>query len=347
METKNPDCVSPSGIKLETSPIGFGTSGIMGSALTDYGRLKLLQCALDQGITHFDTAPLYGMGEAETLIGKFIKNQRQEVTVATKYGRNPPRISMIYRLAAPLARAAYHRSRGLKKIIESTVRRENKNDPAAPRLAPTTPVAGTRPNNSSYEREDMERSLHKSLQKLRTDYIDFYLLHECSSGSITEEVIETLEGFVNQGKIKAYGLATGRTASKEILSNFPGFRGAVQIPLTVLNPDLANIHMANNLLTITHSALNHVVGKLQNILADQARLDEWCQIVSYDLLQPGAIPRFLLAHARLANPDGIVLFSSQKKDHLIKNAQYLRDSGLSPQQLNAFTNLVGQELVYK
>jgi aryl-alcohol dehydrogenase-like predicted oxidoreductase len=74
------------------SRLGFGTSGIMGAALTTSRRLRLLETAYAHGIRHFDTAPLYGQGEAESLLGQFSRGKRDSITITTKFGLTPRRI---------------------------------------------------------------------------------------------------------------------------------------------------------------------------------------------------------------------------------------------------------------
>ncbi|MFT5125073.1 MAG: aryl-alcohol dehydrogenase-like predicted oxidoreductase [Kiritimatiellia bacterium] len=49
----------------------------------------ILQSAVDQGITFFDTADVYGAGRSESLIGRFIKTCSEEIFIATKLGRGP------------------------------------------------------------------------------------------------------------------------------------------------------------------------------------------------------------------------------------------------------------------
>lgn len=65
--------------------LGFG-----GAALTSVGNLRgvlnLLDFSYDNGIRHFDTAPLYGQGYSEIIYGKFIKAKRDKITLATKFG---------------------------------------------------------------------------------------------------------------------------------------------------------------------------------------------------------------------------------------------------------------------
>lgn len=46
--------------------------------------IAAVQAALDLGLTHIDTAELYGSGEAETLVGRAIEGRRQEVFLVSK-----------------------------------------------------------------------------------------------------------------------------------------------------------------------------------------------------------------------------------------------------------------------
>jgi len=51
--------------------------------------------ALDRGITFFDTAPAYGDGASEALLGRVLRTRRALVTIATKVGpRDDPRVSL-------------------------------------------------------------------------------------------------------------------------------------------------------------------------------------------------------------------------------------------------------------
>lgn len=47
---------------------------------------RVLLAALDAGVTHFDTAALYGFGANETLLGQVLKPHRQRFTLASKCG---------------------------------------------------------------------------------------------------------------------------------------------------------------------------------------------------------------------------------------------------------------------
>ena len=75
---------------LNVSVIGFGAWGIGGapfwSSEGDNISIKSIQKAYDMGINFFDTAPVYGFGLSERLIGKALKPVRDKVILATKCG---------------------------------------------------------------------------------------------------------------------------------------------------------------------------------------------------------------------------------------------------------------------
>lgn len=49
-------------------------------------RQKLLNTAFDAGITHFDAARMYGLGQVERVVGAFAKSRRSDITITSKYG---------------------------------------------------------------------------------------------------------------------------------------------------------------------------------------------------------------------------------------------------------------------
>ena len=70
--------------------VGYGAmsfSDFYGPA-TDEGSMSILDACLDLGITHIDTANVYGMGRSETVIGDWLKKRGGEnpFTIATKCG---------------------------------------------------------------------------------------------------------------------------------------------------------------------------------------------------------------------------------------------------------------------
>lgn len=74
---------------IEASAIGLGTWAIGGWMWggTDESRsIKAIQASIDAGVSLIDTAPAYGQGVAEEIVGKAIKGRRDEVVLATKCG---------------------------------------------------------------------------------------------------------------------------------------------------------------------------------------------------------------------------------------------------------------------
>lgn len=77
---------------LESSAIGFGCMGIS----IAYGPgderagVAAIRRAYDLGVTHFDTAEMYGWGENERIVGRALKDIRDDVVVATKFGFTAP-----------------------------------------------------------------------------------------------------------------------------------------------------------------------------------------------------------------------------------------------------------------
>jgi len=72
----------------EVSRLGLGCMGMSYAygATDDTESIATLHRALDLGITFLDTADLYGFGANEELIGRTIKDRRDEVFLATKFG---------------------------------------------------------------------------------------------------------------------------------------------------------------------------------------------------------------------------------------------------------------------
>lgn len=75
---------------LKVCPLAYGTWGIGGgtdwAGSNDAAALSALSAALDFGVNLIDTAPVYGLGHSETLVGQALKGRRCDVILATKCG---------------------------------------------------------------------------------------------------------------------------------------------------------------------------------------------------------------------------------------------------------------------
>ncbi len=159
-----------------TSAIGFGTASLH-HLFWHRDRLQLLETAFSNGITHFDTSPYYGLGLAEKDLGKFIANRRDSVTVTTKVG--------IY---SPDGYPSSISIRGRKLLG---------------RLIPSYANAVV-----DWTVETAQKSFELSLKRLKTDFVDFLLLHEPISALIhQEQFVEWLQKLKRAGRIRYFGIA--------------------------------------------------------------------------------------------------------------------------------------------
>lgn len=69
---------------LEVSVVGLGCNNF-GPRLDEPASRAVIHAALDEGITLFDTADIYGAGLSEEFIGRALGSRRGEVVIATKY----------------------------------------------------------------------------------------------------------------------------------------------------------------------------------------------------------------------------------------------------------------------
>ncbi|MCG7519052.1 aldo/keto reductase [Ruegeria sp. Ofav3-42] len=74
---------------IEASAIGLGTwaiGGWMWGGTDEAKSIAAIQASVDAGVTLIDTAPAYGQGVAEDIVGKALKGRRDKVVLATKCG---------------------------------------------------------------------------------------------------------------------------------------------------------------------------------------------------------------------------------------------------------------------
>jgi aryl-alcohol dehydrogenase-like predicted oxidoreductase len=74
---------------IEASAIGLGTWGIGGwmwGGTDEAAAVAAIRASIDGGVTLIDTAPAYGMGRSEEIIGRAIAGRRDQVVLATKCG---------------------------------------------------------------------------------------------------------------------------------------------------------------------------------------------------------------------------------------------------------------------
>lgn len=170
------------------SRLGFGCAPVMGRA-GRWQSLDAMACAFAHGVTHFDIARSYGFGDAEKVLGTFIRGRRHEVTITTKFGVVPPQLKLWQRLARPVVRP-------LRKALIPIRHRVH---------AASGALLSQRRFDATYAAQCLETSL----RELHTDYIDFYLVHEPALSELdgADDLRNFLEQRICQGQIRAWGVA--------------------------------------------------------------------------------------------------------------------------------------------
>ena len=184
-------------MELTASPLGYGT-GPFGPRMTKKEKLRLLDAALDSGIKHFDTAPMYGVGLAEAALGRFLPGRRDQVTVTTKVGLYPPP-KVFRRLPGRVLRGPLGVSRG-------------------------------------FDIRSVRASLEHSLKVLRTDCVDLLLLHEPTAAEVTDELVSFLDESVRRGLARAAGTAALPAETAIVCRRPSAFPAIVQVPLDLRIP---------------------------------------------------------------------------------------------------------------
>jgi len=154
---------------IEASAVGLGTwaiGGWMWGGTDEKRSIDAIHAAIDEGINLIDTAPAYGFGKSEELVGKAICDRRNRVVLATKCGQR-----------WDIERGEYlHTEPGGRRFYRY--------------LHP----------------ESIRTEIEQSLQRLQTDYIDLYQTHWQDSTTPIEETMECLLQLKAEGKIRAIGV---------------------------------------------------------------------------------------------------------------------------------------------
>ncbi|HTF29854.1 MAG TPA: aldo/keto reductase [Flavitalea sp.] len=159
---------------LEVSAVTFGAwaaGGWMWGGTERNEAIKAIRAAYDLGVTSIDTAPVYGQGNSEQIVGEAIKDlPRDKIQILTKYG-------MRWDLAK--GDFAFHSADTKGKEID------------------IYKYAG---------KESIIKECEDSLRRLGTDYIDLYQIHWPDTTTPIEETMETVALLIKQGKVRYAGV---------------------------------------------------------------------------------------------------------------------------------------------
>ena len=308
---------------IDISRLCFGT-GNLGRLDSKRAVLHMLETTYAAGITHFDTARLYGHGTMERTVGEFIRSKRDQVTVTTKFGLNP-----LFRTGKllPLLNVA----KFVAKKIPALRRR-------AVKIAQTNVSSPNR--REQYSRTNAERSLQESLRELNTDHIDVYLLHEANPEmDISDELLGFLQGRKEAGVIRSFGAGSAFSTIRASSVTSRAMLDVLQFESDVRSPNVRVLGASSERSMITHG-----VYRPMSLLTDAAKQHpdiaaRHAKILGADVSAPQNISRWMLGHALRENIAGGVLISTVQPARLLEGVR-TAEAVPGNDELDAFENYV-------
>jgi aryl-alcohol dehydrogenase-like predicted oxidoreductase len=272
--------------------LGFGAAGLYAGRHHKHS-VMLVRAALDCGIKWIDTAPLYGHGAAETIVGEAIRGRRDWLTLVSKVGIEPTNITLQYRLHAKAAALA-------ERLVGEK--------------APVRPPEQPRPRFNVFAPSDVVHSVERSLKALGTDRLDFLLLHEVDAATAVDPgLIDTLKLLVRQGKVLGFGTATQTDKTIQIAASQQSAEFAVfQVPDGDLTAELAAEAKAGIVL---HSLLGDRLSRMLARLRSEDPFRNAARQLGINPDQPD-LARRLMAHAMMRANVRAALFSTSNVDRL-------------------------------
>jgi len=163
---------------IEVSAVGFGAYPLGGWGWPGTEQAKAvaaMHAAMDEGVNLVDTAPTYGTGRSEEIVGRAIRGRRDQVVLATKCG------------------LIYDRREGSELFYHYDA-----------------DGVTARPTETIYKclrPESIRDELEQSLKRLGTTYVDLYQTHFQTSSTPIADTMATLLKLKEQGKIRAIGVS--------------------------------------------------------------------------------------------------------------------------------------------
>jgi aryl-alcohol dehydrogenase-like predicted oxidoreductase len=161
---------------IDASVIGFGAwaiGGWMWGGTSESEAIRAIHAALDAGINLIDTAPIYGFGSSEEIVGKALRDRRDRAVIATKCGM----------VANTKLGAAKFRSTALGSSEFGHIDVRIYNHP-----------------------DSIREEVDLSLKRLQTDRIDLYQTHWQDPTTPVDDTMDALLSLKQAGKIRAIGV---------------------------------------------------------------------------------------------------------------------------------------------
>jgi len=307
---------------ISTSPIGLGCVGLTAMPRVA-DAMSLLAYACDLGITHFDTARSYGAGFSEEILGNFARGRRDRITIATKFGLDPPSLVVGNRRFVAVVK------RGLRLIpaIDKMVRRRL--------AAPTT--AGYQ-----YGPEKCRASLERSLTMLGTDYVDLFFVHNGHrSDAEQDDLTDTVIRLRDEGKIRAFGISAPIAYVGDDLDMLPAIYQVAQGDHGVIGGSRWKNDNGRGIIAFaTQSKLRPLADALAS-RPDAVRL--WSDRIGANVADLQVVARLLVEAALDANRQGGVLVGTRDREHLATAAGAAQGKAATS-ELDAFRAMAAELL---
>ena len=164
-----------SDLKLSAITYGaFAIGGTMWGGNEEKDSIESVQASIKHGVTTLDTAPFYGFGLSEEMVGKAIKGyDRTKIQLLTKFGlvwdgSNKGKGDFFFDAEKDGVSVPVHKYAAKANVIKEG---------------------------------------EESLRRLKTDYIDLLQIHWPDSTAPIAETMEALDLLIQQGKIRAAGVS--------------------------------------------------------------------------------------------------------------------------------------------
>jgi aryl-alcohol dehydrogenase-like predicted oxidoreductase len=225
--------LGPSDLKLPVITFGaWAAGGWMWGGTDRRQAVHAIRAAIDEGVTAIDTAPIYGQGLSEEIVGEAISEvPRDRVQVLTKFG--------------------------FRWDVKQGELAMNTQDHAG-RPLKVYKYAG---------KESVIFECEQSLRRLRTDHIDLLQHHSPDPTTPISETMEALELLVRQGKVRYVGVSN-YTAEQVDEAREHTLVVSDQLPYSMLKRGIETTHlpylMQHGLGTIGYSPLERglLTGKI-------------------------------------------------------------------------------------
>ena len=221
-----------SGMKVSTIAFGaWAVGGTMWGGSDDNDAITAIQHSLDLGITTIDTAPAYGNGASERIVGKAIKGRRDQVQILTKFGLQiNTGVGTLHLQLTDLDGQPLRLYKNAKKDI-------------------------------------IIAECEQSLKNLNTDYIDVYQQHWPDPATPLDETFEAVEQLLKAGKIRAIGVSNYSCDQLDVAGKMASIT-SIQPPYSMVNrgieKELLPYCITNDIGVVVYSPLQRglLTGKI-------------------------------------------------------------------------------------